>query len=145
MNEFEKLSDKQLLSMLLYGEARGEPVEGQIAVANVVRNRVKKPSWWGSTWQEVILKPMQFSCFNQNDPNYQHLIKMIQTPIEMPTIMRQLLWIAEGILYDLLEDNTNGACYYMTKLLYNSNNRPIWAERLKLTCVKGNHVFLKEM
>jgi hypothetical protein len=152
LDEFKKLSDKQLLAILLYGEARGEPVEGQIAVANVVRNRVRKPSWWGSNWQEVILKATkvkdkwyaEFSCFNEDDPNCQKLLSIVRDPTNLPKIMRQLSWIAEGIIGDLIEDNTHGACYYMTNSLYNSDRKPKWATKMKITCVKGNDTFLKE-
>ena len=38
-------SDLNLLSRLVYGEARGEPYEGQVAVAAVVLNRVKNSSF----------------------------------------------------------------------------------------------------
>ena len=38
-------SDLDLLSRLVYGEARGEPYEGQVAVAAVVLNRVKSSSF----------------------------------------------------------------------------------------------------
>ncbi len=38
-------NDLNLLSRLVYGEARGEPYEGQVAVAAVVLNRVKSSSF----------------------------------------------------------------------------------------------------
>lgn len=38
-------NDLNLLSRLVYGEARGEPYEGQVAVAAVVLNRVKNSSF----------------------------------------------------------------------------------------------------
>jgi len=38
-------SDVNLLSRLVYGEARGEPYAGQVAVASVVLNRVKSSSF----------------------------------------------------------------------------------------------------
>ncbi len=38
-------SDLNLLSRLVYGEARGEPYTGQVAVAAVVLNRVKSSSF----------------------------------------------------------------------------------------------------
>ena len=38
-------SDLNLLSKLVYGEARGEPYAGQVAVAAVVLNRVKSSSF----------------------------------------------------------------------------------------------------
>ena len=60
------LDDFLLLSTLIYGEAVGESYQGKIAVAWVVRNRVKANSWWGSSWKAVMLKAKQFSCFNED-------------------------------------------------------------------------------
>jgi hypothetical protein len=42
--------DRDILACTLWGEARGESLAGQIAVAWTIRNRVndgKDRSWWG--------------------------------------------------------------------------------------------------
>jgi len=42
--------DRDILAHTLWGEARGEGLDGQIAVAWTIRNRVfdgKDKSWWG--------------------------------------------------------------------------------------------------
>lgn len=42
--------DREILARTLWGEARGESLSGQIAVAWTIRNRVndgKDKSWWG--------------------------------------------------------------------------------------------------
>lgn len=44
-NSSSNSSDLNLLSRLVYGEARGEPYEGQVAVAAVVLNRVKNANF----------------------------------------------------------------------------------------------------
>lgn len=49
----------ELLAKLVYAESRGEPFEGQVAVAAVVLNRVKHPSFPNSV-KEVIMEPGQF-------------------------------------------------------------------------------------
>ena len=44
--------DKEAIDIMaktLYGEARGEGEEGLIAVGNVIKNRVKKKTWYGKT------------------------------------------------------------------------------------------------
>src|SRR5690625_7747580 len=38
-------NDIQLMANAVYGEARGEPYEGQVAVAAVILNRVNSPSF----------------------------------------------------------------------------------------------------
>jgi spore germination cell wall hydrolase CwlJ-like protein len=68
--------DRDILARTLWGEARGEGLAGQIAVAWTIRNRVndgKAKSWWGEGYAGVCLKPYQFSCWNKNDPNYPYL------------------------------------------------------------------------
>ena len=48
------------LALNIYHEARGERVEGQIAVAHVTMNRVNHEKW-PSTICEVVYQPKQFS------------------------------------------------------------------------------------
>ncbi len=67
--QLDRLTEPQLLARCIWGEARGEPIQGKLAVAHVVLNRVKAQSYYGKTIRDVILKPWQFSCFNENDPN----------------------------------------------------------------------------
>jgi len=54
-------SDIQLLARAVNGESRGEPYEGQIAVAAVVLNRVKHPSF-PNTISGVIYQPRAFTA-----------------------------------------------------------------------------------
>ena len=51
--------DVDLLARLIYGEARGEPYEGQVAVAAVVLNRVESASF-PNTIAAVIYQPGAF-------------------------------------------------------------------------------------
>ncbi len=51
--------DVDLLARLIYGEARGEPYEGQVAVAAVVLNRVRS-SKFPNTIASVIYQPGAF-------------------------------------------------------------------------------------
>lgn len=56
-------SDLDLLAHLVYGEARGEPYAGQVAVASVVINRTKDGRF-PSTIAGVIYDPDAFTCVN---------------------------------------------------------------------------------
>ena len=52
--------DRDVLARTLYGEARGEGLAGQIAVAWTIRNRVKDgkdKSFWGEGYGGVSQKP----------------------------------------------------------------------------------------
>ncbi len=53
----------QCLAITVYHEARGETLEGQLAVANVVINRAKSGRYPPS-WCEVMKQPWQFSFVN---------------------------------------------------------------------------------
>lgn len=52
--------DVYLLARLIYGEARGEPYKGQVAVGAVVLNRVEDPAF-PNTIAGVIYQPKAFS------------------------------------------------------------------------------------
>lgn len=54
-------SDLNLLSKLVYAEARGEPYNGQVAVAAVVLNRVSN-SAFPNTISGVIYQPQAYTC-----------------------------------------------------------------------------------
>ncbi|HOC09337.1 MAG TPA: cell wall hydrolase [Bacillota bacterium] len=62
-------SDIDLMAKLVYAESRGEPFEGQVAVAAVVLNRVKD-SRFPNTVPEVIYQPGAFTPV-QNGQLYQ--------------------------------------------------------------------------
>ncbi len=61
------VSDAYLLACLVNAEANGDSYEGQLAVANVVLNRVR--AGWGSI-SSVIYAKGQFSVVNSTMPNY---------------------------------------------------------------------------
>ena len=54
-------TDLNLLARVVYGEARGEPYTGQVAVAAVVLNRVKSASF-PNTVAGVVYQPGAFDC-----------------------------------------------------------------------------------
>ncbi|WP_368655210.1 spore cortex-lytic enzyme [Ornithinibacillus sp. 4-3] len=54
-------NDIQLMANAVYGEARGEPYEGQVAVAAVILNRVNGPSFPDSV-AGVIFEPRAFTA-----------------------------------------------------------------------------------
>lgn len=129
--------------LTVVGEARGEPVEGQIAVANVIMNRAKTR---GPNIKEVCLAPKQFSCWNPGDPNRKLLDDLAQKMMEGSYAYdkyKQIQWIVDGIITGKLTDNTKGKDHYMTTALYHSVSKPSWARVPKGSPVEiGNHTFL---
>lgn len=90
------------------GEARGEPEEGQIAVAWVIRNRVETPGWWGESVGEVCRKPWQFSCWNSGDMNG----LMVRRIAKTSDLYLKTLDLTLGVFRDAVEDPTRGATMY---------------------------------
>ena len=136
---FKEWPDILLYSALIWGEARGEPKEGKIAVAWVVRNRFIKGGWYGSTLKEVILKPYQFSCFLKSDPNKRKMLNPLA--YDSFDIWKECYDIAERVNQGELEDPTNGATHYHSKYM---KIYPRWTRKMIKTCEIGSHIFYKE-
>lgn len=67
--------DADIMARTVYGEARGEPMDGKIAVAAVMLNRWRSGKWFAApTLAETCQRPGQFSCWLDNDPNRPKLL-----------------------------------------------------------------------
>lgn len=127
MNErLAVLTDRQLLALCLWGEARGEGVIGQLAVAHVVLNRLHTRTWYGATVRAVIAYPYQFSFFNQ-------------VPDPLPQPGPEQLAIAELVLGGHTVDPTLGATHYHAATV-----DPSWRQHLDFLIRIGNHLFYRE-
>ena len=122
-----------VLARTIYGEARGEGLSGMQAVANVVINRVKNPSWWGSDVVSVCKKPYQFSCWNKTDPNF----LKITTVTKRDPVFVTALALAEKAVNGTLPDITNGATHYHTTTM----TPPAWSYELAMKNTIGSHIF----
>ncbi|GAV08934.1 hypothetical protein RvY_18552 [Ramazzottius varieornatus] len=60
-------TDYQVLLRTIWAEARGEPADGQLAVAHVIWTRARSnlEYWGGNTIAGVCLKKYQFECWNE--------------------------------------------------------------------------------
>lgn len=147
MSEFlERLSDAEIVGLTIIGEARGEPIEGQVAVGSVIRNRLHHSPAKYKKYYDVCLEPLQFSCWNKYDPNYQTLmelaVKLLDGTPLVDIHLRQCMLIARGIVSWDIKDNTRGARNYMTTELYQSETRPSWAKDATNVRVYGNQTFM---
>jgi len=115
-------SDLNLLSRLVYAEARGESYTGQVAVASVVLNRVKSSSF-PNTVAGVIYQSGAFSVVNDGQINL--------TPNQT----------ARSAAQDAINgwDPTYGAIYYFNPNTATSS----WIWSRPVTVVIGNHRFCK--
>lgn len=139
-------NDLEAMAKTLHGEARGEPRDGKVAVAWVIRNRAERnnmPFFAGALLGQagavhrVCHAPWQFSCWNADDPNRAVLEALTPTA-----------YIAErtisGLVLDGIEaDPTNGADHYHTiaKPGWAPSWPPHWAAEYAETARFGGHVF----
>lgn len=145
-NEIGKeLSDTEVFFLTIMGEARGEPIEGQIAVAWVIMNRSIKRK---QSIREVCLADRQFSCWNEGDPNRPLLIALAKKIMlgnydYADSLNKQIQWVVDGVYTGKIKDNTSGSDHYMTTDLFQSEERPRWSKApLKKPLAVGNHTFL---
>jgi N-acetylmuramoyl-L-alanine amidase len=145
MVDLTKLSDKQILAVTGYGEARGEPIEGIVGVMSVIKNRVREGRF-GKGYSGVCLKPKQFSCWNEDDPNRPLLLSAAESLISgsqvLPRALELCLLIAGGMVREIISDNTKGSNHYLTRKLYN-DAPPSWAKGKTPKALIGNHIFLQ--
>ena len=115
-------SNVNLLSRLVYGESRGEPYTGQVAVAAVVLNRVKSSSF-PNTISGVIYQSGAFTAVSDGQINL--------TPNSTATKAAQ----------DALNgwDPSYGAIYYFNP--NTATNKWIWSRPVTVTI--GKHRFCK--
>lgn len=135
----EDLEPVHLLALTLFGESRGEPIEGKIAVANVINNRILDKRW-PNTLTGVVLQPKQFSCWNEGDPNCEMLVKKSKQGMysDRGSAWRECLFASHGVVYRYLLDNTMGANHYHTISV-----NPSWNKGMVETTRIGSHIFYR--
>ena len=141
----EAMTDTQVVSLVLAGEARSEQIDGQAAVANTIRNRVKAESWFGDSYRAVCLKPWQFSCLSvQGGKNNYRFVRSLarqfaaKTEITDENVL-QCIGVATLLMTGkYLKDNTHGATHYH---VYSMSPKPAWAKEQQPVARIGTHWF----
>lgn len=134
--------DRDILARTLWGEARGESLIGQIAVAWAIRNRVNdgtERSWWGEGYAGVCQAKYQFSCWNKSDPNFPYLNGAKQIPARE---LAQARLGADQVIDGKAPDPTGGATHYYAVSM---KTPPAWAAKAKQTFKLGGHIFFKDV
>tara|TARA_R110000824_G_scaffold97450_4_gene232953 strand:+ start:1241 stop:1669 length:429 start_codon:yes stop_codon:yes gene_type:complete len=133
------------LALNIYFEARNQPISGQIAVAQVVLNRVAhqrypsticavvkqgptRPSWRDKNIKIPIKHRCQFSwyCDGKSDK-----------PKELDAF-RWASFVAHGVMQSDFTDYTHGATHYHSIEVF-----PRWALAAKKIDAIGDHIFYK--
>lgn len=126
------IEDILIIARTVYGEARGEDMEGKLAVAQVIQNRYRAQHRKETTYIGVCTEPKQFSCWNPDDSNRAKL--EAATPDDQ--IFRDCLIAALESFDTEIEDLTNGALHYHAKSI-----EAYWAQG-KIPCADiGKHYF----
>lgn len=115
------------LSLVVYVEARGEPIDGQMLVAEVVINRTQADRFPDDVCS-VVFDEAQFSGVTTN----LDLFKMFSDPA----------WsISTSVAEDTLDGKglSSGATHFHTV-----DSKPYWSKHLTRLGQYGNHVFYQE-
>lgn len=129
----QDLLTRFLLSLVIYREARGEPLDGKLAVGHVIRNR-REDKRWPDTYVDVILQPYQFSCFNRADPQVA-LYPKAANDRAWSECVQAAMEVLKGA-----PDVTHGANHYHTIQL---KPLPKWALNEPPVVTIANHVFYR--
>lgn len=113
----------QCLSDTVYYEARNQPFEGQVAVAEVVLNRVKSP-YYPNNICDVVYQPYQFSW-----TLYNH---------EKPELKPYTVATVAAIRATLGSNRTMGSTHYHATYI-----QPKWAAVEEKTIKIEDHIFYR--
>ena len=126
---------KALLAIVIWREARGEPLAGKIGVACVIRNRVNADKVGPGRWTAVITERFQFSSMTApGDPT------LVEWPQDNDPSWLVCMIVAEGVYNGTTPDNTFGATLYVNLAVAN----PEWAHTAVKTVVLGKQTFYRE-
>ena len=121
------------LSEALYFEARGEQIEGQIAVADVIINR-KNSKRFPSTICGVVSEGSHKRNACQFSYNCDGKLELIYDKKTYKRIVKLSSMILDGAFSDV----TNGATFF-----HASEVSPSWSKKFKKTRKIGRHIFYK--
>jgi len=117
------ISTLTCMAVAIYFEARSEPIDGQLMVAETILNRASDPRWPDEPC-EVIKQFRQFSFYSDGRSNL---------PRDMEAYTTAFLVAQEALDGDHLH---TGALYYHTTAV-----QPVWRHDLQSIGIVGEHVF----
>lgn len=137
-------AQEKCLATVIYSEARGESLQGQVAVAFTVLNRAVN-----RTLCQVVLSPKQYSAFNNNPALRAAALSKHLEPIQKNVIDKksweQSLTVARMVMANFVKDPSNGATHYIAPALMKIKHYhyPKWTKQYKLVAVINGHKFYK--
>jgi N-acetylmuramoyl-L-alanine amidase len=114
------------LTAAIYHEARGEPLIGQRAVAEVIINRVESKHW-PNTICEVVKQKNQFSFYDEKNPKV--ILNWEAEAVAFTIASNYIIYGSQGIV--------SGATCYTTLEINNS-----WTQQYQVLKKIGSHKFI---
>jgi spore germination cell wall hydrolase CwlJ-like protein len=128
-------TEQKCLATAIYFEARGEPMKGELAVAQVVINRLKNPAYPSTVCGVVYQnKNMRNAC------QFSFACDGIKDRITDQTSWKRAQTLAKRVLN---EDNWWNADVGSSTHYHATYVRPRWAKTMKKMQKLGHHVFYK--
>lgn len=125
--------DVECLALNMYREARGEPLNGMIAVAFVTLNRVKSSAFPSSLCSVVYQKHKNVCQFTWHC--LKGLPKINQQTYDYIRTVAKLVYFNT----DKVADPTKGALFYHADYV-----NPKWNRVMKKTAYIGKHIFYRD-
>ncbi len=132
----------EVAARTLAQEARGEPLEGQQAVAWTMRNRLETGRW-GKSLSSVCLWHAQYSGWwcprgkpSYHDPNFAYACGLVE---DDPVLVKMRGVVNTVLAAPAESDPTQGATHYYAT----SIPEPDWVARATFTVQIGHHRFFK--
>tara|TARA_R110000824_G_scaffold11981_2_gene52700 strand:- start:1422 stop:1835 length:414 start_codon:yes stop_codon:yes gene_type:complete len=128
------------LSLAIYFEARNQPLEGQVAVAQVVLNRVADDRYPNKVC-EVVMQTSKYRASGHPKLNSCQFSFFCDGKSDIPTDMDAYRWsqhVALGVLYGGFSNPVEKATHYHT--VYVS---PKWRWIKEPVTLIGDHIFYK--
>lgn len=126
------------LTMAVYFEARGEPPKGQIAVAQVIMNRVESKQYPDSACAVVKQGRHRNGFPLRNQCQFSFWCDGKSEVIRNKDAWGDAFMYASAVYYGLVPDPTKGATHYHTTWV-----NPVWSEAMGRTLQVNNHVFYR--
>ena len=137
-------AQEKCLATTIYGEARSESEQGQIAVAYTLLNRAKN-----KTICDVALARKQYSIFN-NNLAFRAIATSLHLIPEQKNTIDQKSWemavrVSKIVMYGLKPDPTNGATHYIADkvMKLKGYKYPKWSKEYTMVAAINNHKFYK--
>jgi spore germination cell wall hydrolase CwlJ-like protein len=134
-DELRLFSEESIVLATLWAECRSEPLEGMLAVAEVIRRRTKLHYNSDGTLTNTCTRDRQFSCWNNTDkqrPKMLNLSDQDSMVMRMRDVWENSEWT----------DYSNGAVLYHA---IGMEHYPQWVTHSRVVATIGGHVFYVEL